>query len=75
MGYVIRPQIIDKIRSDRGLTSDEAVAREINVSLGTIQNIRHGRQPSFATAMRLIEAANVTDIRAAIARVDAEVAA
>lgn len=66
MTYQIRPQVLDKIRADRGLSSDEHLARELDLSLGTVSGIRRGRQPSFATAMKLIQAARITDIRAAV---------
>lgn len=65
MSYTLRPEILDTIRHNRGLTSDEHLARELNLSLGTISGIRRGRQPSLATALRVMDAAGVTDLRAA----------
>lgn len=69
MSYKVNPKVIDKIRANRGLTSDEQVAREIGVTLGTISGVRNGRPPSFRTVIRLMEAANITDIRAAIIKI------
>lgn len=69
MAYRIRAEVLDKIRSVRGLASDEALARELGLSLGTIQNIRKGRQPRLDVAIRLMDAAEVVDIRAATAAV------
>lgn len=66
MAYALRPQVLDKIRADHGLSSDEHLARELKLSLGTISGIRRGRTPSFATAIKILEAANITDIRAAL---------
>lgn len=68
MSYRLNPQVIDKIRANKGLTSDEQVAREVGLTLGTICGIRRGKNPSFKTVIKLMEAADVTDIRAAIVK-------
>lgn len=68
MTYSINVKLLDKIREEQGLSSDEKLARFLNLSLGTIHGLRAGRQPSFATAIRLMDAANVSDIRAAVTK-------
>ena len=67
LAYRIRPEVLDKIRTVRSLPSDEALARELGLSLGTVQNIRSGRQPRLDVAIRIMDAADVVDIRAATA--------
>lgn len=66
MAYTIRPQVLDKARAEHGWTSDEQLAVHIGTSRGTIERIRAGGQPSFPIAMRLLEAAKVTDLRAGV---------
>lgn len=75
MAYKIRPQVLDKIRALNGFTSDEQLAHEMGLSLGTISRIRRGAEPSFKTAIRLLEAAQVTDIRAGVQHDQTPVAA
>lgn len=69
MGYKINPALLDKIREDRGIPSDEKLAHYLGISLGTIRNIRAGEKPSWRTAIRVMEAADVTDIRCAVLNV------
>lgn len=66
MAYRIRPEVLDKIRTLHGLTSDEQVARLTGLSLGTIGNIRRGSEPSLRTAIVLLNAAEIDDIRIAV---------
>lgn len=63
--YRIRPQVLDKIRSSRGLGSDEALARDLELTVRTISNIRAGKQPSLATTLRILDAADI-ELKAAI---------
>lgn len=55
--YRLRPEVIDRARERLGVTSDEKLAAELKVTAGTISRIRRGESPSFATAIRLLEAA------------------
>lgn len=66
MALKIRPEILDKIRTEQELTSDEALARHLGLTLGTIQGLRRGRTPSVPTLVRVMDAANVQSIRAAV---------
>ncbi|MCK7661995.1 helix-turn-helix domain-containing protein [Corynebacterium antarcticum] len=66
MKYQIRTQILDQIRLNNALGSDEALARHLNLSLGTIQGLRRGRTPSVPTLVRICSAAGVSSIHAAI---------
>lgn len=66
MTLKIRPEVLDKIRSEQELTSDEALARHLNLTLGTIQGLRRGRTPSVPTLIRVMDAANIQNIQAAV---------
>lgn len=66
MALKIRPEILDKIRTEQELTSDEALARHLGLTLGTVQGLRRGRTPSVPTLVRVMDAANVQSIRAAV---------
>lgn len=66
MTLKIRPEILDKIRTEQELTSDEALARHLGLTLGTVQGLRRGRTPSVPTLVRVMDAANVQSIRAAV---------
>lgn len=68
MAYMIRPQVLDKIRALHGFTSDEQLAHEMGLSLGTVSRIRRGAEPSFRTAIKLLEAAQIHDVRAGIGK-------
>ena len=68
MTFQIRPEVLDKIRVEQGLSSDEALARHLDLTLGTVQGLRRGRTPSVPTLIRVMDAANVQSISAAIIR-------
>lgn len=65
MKYMIRPELLDKIRKNKGLSSDEKLAHYLGLSLRTIRLLRAGHQPSLQTVIRVMDAAGVTDIKAA----------
>ena len=65
MRYSIKPHLLDKIRENKGISSDEKLAHYLGLSLGTIQLLRNGSQPSLPTLIKVMVAADVTDIRAA----------
>lgn len=67
MKYRIRPEVLDKIREEQQLGSDEALARHLGISLRAVQGLRKGGQPSLPTFVRVMQAANITRINAGIA--------
>lgn len=67
MTFQIRPEVLDKIRTERELPSDEALARHLGVTLGTVQGLRRGRTPSVPTLVRVMQAANIQNIATAVA--------
>lgn len=66
MTFQIRPEVLDKIREERELASDEALARFLGLSLGTVHWLRKGRTPTVPTLVRVMDAANVKYIKSAI---------
>ena len=58
--YKIRTEVIDRARERLGADSDEKLAHALGMSLGTITRARRGEQPSFATAIKLLEAAGAS---------------
>lgn len=65
MRYKVKPELLDKIRVDKDLSSDEKLAHYLGLSLGTVRLLRAGSQPSLQTVIRVMNAADVTDIKAA----------
>ncbi|WP_458681912.1 helix-turn-helix domain-containing protein [Prescottella equi] len=57
--------MLDKIRNSRDLGSDEALARDLKLTVRTISNIRSGKQPSLATLLLILDAADI-ELKAAI---------
>lgn len=66
MTFQIRPEVLDKIRTEQELPSDEALARHLGVTLGTVQGLRRGRTPSVPTLVRVMHAANIQNIATAV---------
>lgn len=66
MELKIRTEILDKIRIEQGLTSDEALAHHLGLTLNTIYGLRKGRTPSVPTLVRIMDAANVRNIESAV---------
>ncbi|MBA1834135.1 hypothetical protein [Corynebacterium wankanglinii] len=66
MAFQIRPEVLDKIRVEQDLNSDEALAHHLGLSLGTIHGLRKGRTPTVPTLVRVMDAANVKFIKSAI---------
>lgn len=66
MTFQIRSEVLDKIRVEQELTSDEALARHLGLTLGTVQGLRRGRTPSVPTLVRVMDAANIHNIQTAI---------
>lgn len=54
--YVLRPEVIDEARKRFGVTSDEKLAAQLNLSAGTVQRARRGKELQFTTAIKLLKA-------------------
>ncbi|WP_257202321.1 helix-turn-helix domain-containing protein [Corynebacterium cystitidis] len=63
MAIRIRTKVLDKIRDEQELTSDEKLAHHLGLSLGTIQGLRKGRTPTLPTLVRIMDAANISSIK------------
>lgn len=74
MTFQIRPEVLDKIRTEQKLPSDEALARHLGVTLGTVQGLRRGRTPSVPTLVRVMQAANIQNIATAVTGTNAAAA-
>lgn len=68
MKLTIRPQILNKIRDENELTSDEQLAHHLGLTAGTIAGLRAGRTPSLPTLVKIADAARITRIDAAITK-------
>lgn len=68
MKLKIRSEVLDKIRDEKELTSDEALARYLGLSLGTIQGVRAGRTPSLPTLVLIMEAAHIKSLETALVK-------
>ncbi len=66
MKLTIRPQVLDKIRAENELTSDEQLAAFLGLTRGTIDGLRRGRTPSLPTFVKVMDAARITRIDAAL---------
>lgn len=55
--YILRPEVIDEARKRFGVTSDEKLAAKLNLSSGTVQRARRGKELQFTTAIKLLRAA------------------
>lgn len=62
----LRPLVLDKIRDEQELPSDEALARYLGLALRTIKGLRAGRPPSVPTLVRIMDAAHIKSIHAAL---------
>lgn len=54
--YILRPEVIDEARKRFGVTSDEKLASQLNLSAGTVQRARRGKELQFTTAIKLLKA-------------------
>lgn len=55
--YILCPEVIDEARKRFGVTSDEKLAAQLNLSSGTVQRARRGKELQFTTAIKLLKAA------------------
>lgn len=65
----LKPQLVDMARKNLGLSSDEKLAAKLGLTRNTLSNVRRGEGVSLGTAVLLMNAADVTDIRDATLRV------
>ena len=70
MKLTIRPQVLDKIRAENELTSDEQLAAHLGLTRGTVEGLRRGRTPSLPTFVRVMDAARITRIDAALVKTE-----
>ena len=54
--YILRPEVIDEARKRFGVTSDEKLAAKLDLSAGTVQRARRGKEVQFTTAIKLLKA-------------------
>lgn len=54
--YILRPEVIDEARKRFRVTSDEKLAAQLNLSAGTVQRARRGKELQFTTAIKLLKA-------------------
>lgn len=62
----LRPQVLEKIREENQLTSDEQLAHYVGVTKGCIDGLRAGRTPTLPTLIKILDAARITRIDAAV---------
>lgn len=65
----LKPELVDQARNNLGVTSDEKLAAQLELTRNTLDNVRRGKGVSLGTAVLLMNAANITDIRLATYRV------
>jgi transcriptional regulator with XRE-family HTH domain len=53
---VIRDGLLDRLRAQSGVKSDEAFARLIGVSRPTLQRLRNGEEPTLRSAVGIAQA-------------------
>lgn len=53
---MIRPGLLDRLRANSGIKSDEAFAKLIGVSRATLQRYRNGDEPSLRAVISIAEA-------------------
>lgn len=53
---VIRPGLLDRLKAQSGITSDDAFARTIGVSRATLHRLRSGEEPTLRTIVGIAHA-------------------
>ena len=53
---IIRPGLLDRLKIHNGIRSDDALARLMGISRGTLQRYRNGEEPSLGPVVRLADA-------------------
>lgn len=69
MEILLNPKLLDIAREQRGLGTDAALASYLGLAPSTISAIRNGASCKLGTAVLVMDAAAVTDIRKAVLRV------
>lgn len=52
----IRPGLLDRLKAQAGIKSDDAFARLVDTSRATLVNLKNGDQPSLKTTVRIAQA-------------------
>lgn len=53
---VIRPGLLDRLKANSGIRSDEAFAKLIGVSRATLQRYKNGEEPSLRAVVGIADA-------------------
>jgi transcriptional regulator with XRE-family HTH domain len=53
---IFRPGLLDRLKTNNGIRSDEALARLMGISRSTLQNYRNGSEPSLRAVVLLADA-------------------
>lgn len=53
---MIRPGLLDRLKINSGIRSDEAFAKLIGVSRGTLQGCKNGEEPSLRAVIGIADA-------------------
>lgn len=53
---IFRPGLLDRIKTNNGIQSDEALARLMGISRGTLQRYKGGEEPSLRAIANLADA-------------------
>lgn len=53
---VFRPGLLDRIKTNNGINSDEALARLMGISRATLQRYKNGEEPSLRAIANLADA-------------------
>lgn len=52
----IRPDLLDRLKSNAGIRSDDAFARTIGITRATLARIKAGDEPSLRTVLGIMQA-------------------
>lgn len=53
---VIRPGLLDRLKTQSGIRSDEAFARTIGISRATLNRVKAGEEPNLRTVIGIAQA-------------------
>lgn len=53
---VIRPGLLDRLKANNGIRSDDALARIMGISRATLQRYKNGEEPSLRAIANLADA-------------------
>lgn len=70
----INPQLLDDIRKQHNFATDIELADYLGIASSTLSGIRNGVNPRLAIAIKIFDAAGVTDLNTAVIRPTAHAA-